>query len=98
MNLDAALDVFTLRVAGAAVVVVMSIPFLVQAWDRRGELVDPLRMLALSASLATALGCRPCSEPRSRVPSVLGPFAARHEMGTSHHRPAARLLASLSAR
>ncbi len=42
MNLDAALDVFTLRVAGAAVVVVMSILFLVQAWDRRGELVDRL--------------------------------------------------------
>lgn len=55
MNLDAALDVFTLRVTGAAVVVVMSILFLVQAWDRRGELVDRLWMLALSASLATAL-------------------------------------------
>lgn len=55
MDLDTTLDVFTLRVAGAAVVVVMSTLFLVQAWDRRGELLDRLWMLALSASLATAL-------------------------------------------
>lgn len=54
MDLDTTLDVFTLRVAAGAVIVVTAALFLLQAWDRRGEALDRLWMLALSAALASA--------------------------------------------
>lgn len=49
------LDVFTLRVASAVMVLLTSSLFLVHSWVRRGALVDRLWMLALVAAFASAV-------------------------------------------
>lgn len=49
------LDVFTLRVAAGAVVLMTAVLFVLQAWDRRGQVVDRLWMLALASALTTTL-------------------------------------------
>lgn len=49
------LDIFTLRVVAGAVVLITSVLYLVQAWERRRELVDRLWMLALGAAFLTSV-------------------------------------------
>ncbi|GAA4415224.1 hypothetical protein GCM10023169_01340 [Georgenia halophila] len=49
------LDIFTLQVSAGAIILMASTLFLVQSWDRRGEVVDRLWMLALCGAIATAV-------------------------------------------
>lgn len=49
------LDVFTLRVSSAVMVLLTSSLFLAQSWVRRGALVDRLWMLALGAAFVSAV-------------------------------------------